>query len=78
MNVIVDISSSIVESFGAVNLASKVTTLKKITPHKLRSTYGTTLYNETGDSKYRAHSLLRKYVRAGWLGRKTKKGVYEY
>ncbi len=36
------------------------------------------LYNETGDSKYRAHSLLRKYVRAGWLGRKTKKGVYEY
>ena len=36
------------------------------------------LYNETGDTKYRAHSLLRKYVRAGWLGRKTKRGVYEY
>lgn len=36
------------------------------------------LYNETGDTKYRAHSLMRKYVRAGWLGRKTKKGVYEY
>ena len=36
------------------------------------------LYKETGDTKYRAHSLLRKYVRAGWLGRKTKKGVYEY
>ncbi len=29
--------------------ASKVTSLKKITPHKLRSTYGTTLYRETGD-----------------------------
>lgn len=29
--------------------ASRVTTLKKITPHKLRSTYGTTLYKETGD-----------------------------
>lgn len=29
--------------------AEKVTTLKKITPHKLRSTYGTTLYQETGD-----------------------------
>ncbi len=29
--------------------ASRVTTLKKITPHKLRSTYGTSLYNETGD-----------------------------
>ena len=26
-----------------------VTPLKKITPHKLRSTYGTRLYNETGD-----------------------------
>lgn len=36
------------------------------------------LYNETGDSKYRAHTLLRKYVRAGWLGRKTKKGFYDY
>ena len=29
--------------------ASLVTGLKKITPHKLRSTYGTTLYQETGD-----------------------------
>lgn len=29
--------------------ASKVTTLKKITPHKLRSTYGTSLYQETED-----------------------------
>jgi len=36
------------------------------------------LYNETGDTKYRAHSLLRKYVRAGWLGRKTKKGFHNY
>ncbi|MCR4588567.1 MAG: tyrosine-type recombinase/integrase [Lachnospiraceae bacterium] len=29
--------------------AENVTTLKKITPHKLRSTYGTTLYRESGD-----------------------------
>ena len=36
------------------------------------------LYNETGDSKYRAHTLLRKYVRAGWLGRKSGKGFYDY
>ncbi|MCM0147577.1 3-hydroxybutyryl-CoA dehydrogenase [Photobacterium galatheae] len=37
-----------------------------------------TLHNETGDPKYRAHPLLRQYVRAGFLGRKTKKGFYEY
>jgi 3-hydroxybutyryl-CoA dehydrogenase len=36
------------------------------------------LYNETGDTKYRAHSLMRKYVRAGWLGRKSGRGVYKY
>ena len=36
------------------------------------------LYNETGDSKYRAHPLLRKYVRAGWLGRKTGRGFHNY
>ena len=36
------------------------------------------LYNETGDTKYRAHSLMRKYVRAGWLGRKSGRGVYQY
>ncbi len=36
------------------------------------------LYKETGDTKYRAHSLMRKYVRAGWLGRKTGRGVYQY
>ncbi|MFT4720291.1 MAG: 3-hydroxybutyryl-CoA dehydrogenase [Candidatus Azotimanducaceae bacterium] len=36
------------------------------------------LYQEFGDSKYRAHPLLRKYVRAGWLGRKSGKGFYDY
>lgn len=36
------------------------------------------LYSETGDSKYRPHTLLKKYVRAGWLGRKSGKGFYNY
>ncbi|VVN65067.1 3-hydroxyacyl-CoA dehydrogenase family protein [Pseudomonas fluorescens] len=37
-----------------------------------------TLHNETGDSKYRAHPLLRKMVRANRLGRKTGSGFYNY
>lgn len=42
--------------------ASNVTTLKKITPHKLRSTYGTTLYQETGDIYLVADVLGHKDV----------------
>src|SRR6267378_3016797 len=36
------------------------------------------LFRETGDPKFRPSTLLRKYVRAGRLGRKAGRGVYEY
>lgn len=37
-----------------------------------------TLHDGFRDSKYRPCPLLRKYVEAGWLGRKSGKGFYEY
>jgi len=37
-----------------------------------------TLFRETGDPKFRPSPLLRQFVRAGRLGRKTGKGVYSY
>jgi 3-hydroxybutyryl-CoA dehydrogenase len=36
------------------------------------------LYDGLSDSKYRPCPLLVKYVEAGWLGRKTKRGFYDY
>ena len=36
------------------------------------------LYDGFGDHKYRACPLLKRYVDAGWLGRKTGRGFYEY
>ncbi|MDM5228137.1 3-hydroxybutyryl-CoA dehydrogenase [Cytobacillus sp. NJ13] len=37
-----------------------------------------TLHEGFGDDKYRPCPLLRKYVKAGWLGKKTGRGFYAY
>ena len=36
------------------------------------------MYSETGDPKYRPHTLLKKMVRAGQLGMKSGKGFFDY
>ncbi|KAB8231056.1 hypothetical protein ETB97_011127 [Aspergillus alliaceus] len=36
------------------------------------------LHQETGDSKYRPSGLLKRMVDAGWMGKKTGKGFYDY
>jgi 3-hydroxybutyryl-CoA dehydrogenase len=36
------------------------------------------LHEGFGDSKYRPSPLLKQYVAAGWLGRKSGRGFYDY
>ncbi len=36
------------------------------------------LHEALGDSKYRPCPLLRKYVAAGWVGKKSGRGFYVY
>ena len=41
-------------------------------------TAANTLYEDSKDAQYAVPSLLKKMVTAGWLGKKSGKGFYEY
>ena len=75
-----------VASPAAIDKAMKLGTNMPMGPFELADFTGLdigldtmeTLHRETGDSKFRPSPLLRQYVRAGRLGRKAGRGVYDY
>jgi len=80
---------ALMESVGsvvAIDTAMKLGTNQPMGPLELADFIGLdtclaimrVLQAGMGDSKYRPCPLLVKYVEAGWLGRKTKRGFYDY
>ncbi|MBL8669980.1 MAG: 3-hydroxybutyryl-CoA dehydrogenase [Alphaproteobacteria bacterium] len=75
-----------VGSVEAIDTAMKLGTNHPMGPLELADFIGLdtclavmqVLYEGLADSKYRPCPLLVKYVEAGWLGRKTKRGFYDY
>ena len=75
-----------VGSVVAIDTAMKLGTNQPMGPLELADFIGLdtclaimrVLQDGMGDSKYRPCPLLVKYVEAGWLGRKTKRGFYDY
>jgi 3-hydroxybutyryl-CoA dehydrogenase len=75
-----------VGSVTAIDTAMKLGTNQPMGPLELADFIGLdtclsimqVLHDGMGDSKYRPCPLLVKYVEAGWLGRKTKRGFYDY
>ncbi|MCB8880868.1 3-hydroxybutyryl-CoA dehydrogenase [Acidisoma cellulosilytica] len=75
-----------VGSVAAIDTAMKLGTNQPMGPLELGDFIGLdtclaimrVLQGGMGDSKYRPCPLLVKYVEAGWLGRKTKRGFYDY
>ena len=82
-------SFALMESVGsvvAIDTAMKLGTNQPMGPLELADFIGLdtclaimrVLQDGMGDDKYRPCPLLVKYVEAGWLGRKTKRGFYDY
>jgi 3-hydroxybutyryl-CoA dehydrogenase len=75
-----------VGSVAAIDTAMKLGTNQPMGPLELADFIGLdtclsimrVLHAELGEDKYRPCPLLVKYVEAGWLGRKTKRGFYDY
>ncbi len=75
-----------VGSIEAIDTAMKLGTNHPMGPLQLADFIGLdtclsimqVLYDGLADSKYRPCPLLVKYVEAGWLGRKTNRGFYDY
>jgi 3-hydroxybutyryl-CoA dehydrogenase len=75
-----------VGSVVAIDTAMKLGTNQPMGPLELADFIGLdtclaimrVLQDGMGDSKYRPCPMLVKYVEAGWLGRKTKRGFYDY
>jgi 3-hydroxybutyryl-CoA dehydrogenase len=75
-----------VGSVAAIDTAMKLGTNQPMGPLELGDFIGLdtclsimrVLHSELGEDKYRPCPLLVKYVEAGWLGRKAKRGFYDY
>ena len=75
-----------VGSVTAIDTSMKLGTNQPMGPLELADFIGldtclammNVLHSGMGDTKYRPCPLLKNYVEAGWLGRKTKRGFYDY